>query len=337
MMNKKNIHTQWIIIRLCVLVLFFLMAGLLVGEVSISIKDMFLAVMRALTESTSSPSDWIIIHLRIPRLILAILVGACLAMSGALLQGLTHNDLADPSIVGINQGAVMMAIIALVVFDDVTTIHLAFFAFLGGSLAAVCIYWIAWKHGSSPSRLVLVGIGVAAIMLALTSLVMAIGNIESVEQAYFWLSGSLYAVEWKHVSIMCAFFTLLLPFLIYIIKPINALVLEENNAKSIGQSIEGGRLIVLIVSVLMASVSVSLVGGVGFIGLIAPHLARQLVGCDYSRLLPVSALLGAVLLLASDIIGRIIHSPDEFPAGIVVAIIGAPYFILILVKKNRTT
>lgn len=336
-MNKKNNHTQWVIIRLLILVIFLLMAGLLIGEVSISISDMFLAVTRTLTGSESSSSDWIIIHLRIPRLILAIFVGACLAMSGALLQGLTHNDLADPSIVGINQGAVMMAIIALVVFDDVTPIRLAFFAFLGGSFSAVCIYWLAWRHGSSPSRLVLVGIGVAAIMAALTSLVIAIGNIESVEQAYFWLSGSLYAVEWKHVSIMCAFVIMLLPFLIYIIKPINALILEESHAKSIGQSIEGGRLIVLVVSVLMASISVSLVGGVGFIGLIAPHLARQLVGCDYARLLPVSALLGAALLLAADIAGRVIHSPDEFPAGIIVAIIGAPYFILILIKKNRTT
>lgn len=329
--------TYLILIALACLLLTLFILGLYVGDLSISLNDIVDTLKRHLLSSSTKESDWVIITLRTPRLILAALVGACLAISGALIQGLTHNDLADPSIIGINQGAVMMAVVSLVVLESISPIGLIFFAFLGGSLASAIIYILAWRSGSSPSRLILVGIGVAAIMHAISSLTIVIGNIESIEQAYFWMSGSLYGSQWEDVSILLIFFLISIPLVIHIIRPINALMLEDDKAKAIGQPIESGRLLVVMLSVLMASVSVALVGGIGFIGLVAPHIARQMVGCHYARLLPISAMVGACLLVASDIIGRLIFSPNELPAGVVVAIIGTPYFIIIFLKNHRNT
>lgn len=329
--------TYFIILGLIFLLLALFVVGLYVGDLSISLSQILATLKRSLLSSSSEELDWVVITLRTPRLILAALVGACLAISGALIQGLTRNDLADPSIIGINQGAVMMAVVSLVVLKAVSPIGLIFFAFLGGSLASAIIYILAWRSGSSPSRLILVGIGVAAIMHAISSLTIVIGNIDNIEQAYFWMSGSLYGTQWEDVSIICVFFLVSIPFVIHVIRPINALMLEEDKAKAIGQPIESGRLLVVIISVLMASVSVALVGGIGFIGLVAPHIARQMVGCHYARLLPTSAMIGACLLMASDIIGRLIFSPNELPAGVVVAILGTPYFIVIFLKNHRNT
>lgn len=335
-MNHTS-KTYFIIVGLIFVLLALFVEGLYVGDLSISLSQIFNTLKRSLLSSSSEQLDWVVVTLRAPRLILAALVGACLAISGALIQGLTRNDLADPSIIGINQGAVMMAVVSLVVLESISSVGLIFFAFLGGSLASAIIYILAWRSGSSPSRLILVGIGVAAIMHAVSSLTIVIGNIDNIEQAYFWMSGSLYGTQWEDVSIICVFCLIMIPLVIHVIRPINALMLEEDKAKAIGQPIESGRLLVVIISVLMASVSVALVGGIGFIGLVAPHIARQMVGCHYARLLPTSAMIGACLLMASDIIGRLIFSPNELPAGVVVAILGTPYFIVIFLKNHRNT
>lgn len=324
-----------VLVRLFLAVCALLGAGLFLGELTISWQQVAAALFRGSLSSTDVQSDWVVLTLRLPRLLLAILVGAGLAMSGAILQGLTRNDLADPGIIGINQGAAMVAVIALVSFDALTSWELASFAFLGGSLTAISIYWLAWRGGSSPARLVLVGIGMAAMAYAVTSLMIATGDIKRVEQAYFWLSGSLYAAEWVHVQAMFLCLIVLIPMLYGVIGSLNALMLEDDNARSIGLPVEAARCFCLLFSVLLASVAVSLAGGLGFIGLLAPHLARQWVGCDYARLLPVSALIGALLLLLADMAGRAVYPPYELPAGIVVAMIGAPYFAFVLLQNRR--
>lgn len=306
--------------------------GLFVGELPISASD----VIKALIEKNQddSISHWAVLELRLPRMILAILVGCALALSGAILQGITRNDLADPSIIGINQGAAMMAVIALVIFKQVSILGLAVAAFLGGMLVALVIYLTAWRQGSSPARIVLVGIGMAALTFAITSLLMSMGNILNVEQAYFWLSGSLYASDWPQVKAILLCSVIVLPCLYLFTPQLNTLLLQDDSANSIGQHIEIARGFGTLMSVVLASVAVSLVGGMGFIGLLAPHLARQWVGCNFAKLLPISALIGASLLLAADILGRIIIQPYEIPAGLVVAIIGTPYFAFMLIKNR---
>lgn len=306
--------------------------GLFVGELSISVHDIFIAITEQ--NHKRNTSHWAVLELRSPRIIMAILVGCALALSGAILQGITRNDLADPSIIGINQGAAMMAVIALVVFKQVSTLALALAAFLGGVLVALMIYLTAWREGSSPARIVLVGIGMAALTFAITSLLISMGNILNVEQAYLWLSGSLYKSDWPEVKTMLLCSALIFPCLYLFIPQLNTLLLEDDSAKSIGQHIEIARGFGTLLSVILASVAVSLVGGMGFIGLLAPHLARQWVGCNFAKLLPISALIGACLLLVADILGRIIIQPYEIPAGLVVAIIGTPYFAFMLIKNR---
>lgn len=286
----------------------------------------FPTLVKALFGYGDATSDMVIWEWRLPRILLAVCVGMALAVSGAILQGVTHNALADPGIIGINQGAAVAVVLGLVWFADLPITVLPWLAFLGGTVAALVIYLLAWKGGSSPIRLILVGIGFAAFALSLTTSMVVFGDVERVEQAFVWLAGSIYGRDWQAVYALAMWLLILLPVAFCLSPTLNVLLQGDATVLSLGVRVEVMRLVLIFISVALASAAVAVAGVFGFVGLVAPHLARQLVGSAYQGLIPTAALVGAGLLVAADLIGRSVIAPSQIPAGLVSAIIGAPYF-----------
>lgn len=302
------------------------------GDYSMSIAD----VVKTLFGNGDATQNMVIWELRLPRIIIALLVGMGFGVAGAMLQGLTRNPLADPGIIGINQGAAVTAVALLVWFDDVPVQWLPPAAFVGGAITALLIYIAAWKGGSSPVRLVLVGIGFAAFAGSLTTVMVVFSDIDRVGQAYLWLSGSVYGRGWDSVRVLALWLVILLPLAYIFALPMNALMQDDNTVKAIGLNIEKSRFILIMISVALASASVATAGIFSFLGLVAPHIARLLVGATYQGLIPVTALVGASIVVCADFIGRSIIAPNQIPAGLVTAMVGAPYFFWQMRKHYRS-
>lgn len=312
------------------------------GEYRIAPLDVLKAVFGL---ETGNDDHRLVVRLfRLPRIVLALLVGAALATSGAVLQGITRNALADPGILGINNGAALTAVALLVYFKDFTLdlklwnweIHfnnvtlLPWAAFAGALLTALLIYIFAWQGGSSPMRLILIGIGFAAFASALTTLMVVFGDIYDVQQAFVWLSGSVYGRGWVQVKMMAWWLLVLLPIVFLSSRSLNTLALGDNSATSLGLHVEIQRGFLVFLSVALAAGAVAAAGTIGFVGLVAPHITRRLVGANHEGLLPATALLGGLMVMLADFIGRIVIAPSQLPAGIVTAVIGAPYFMYLL-------
>lgn len=322
-MSIRLDRRMWLVCTILFLLLIMIsLLSLTQGDYSMPLTD----VIHTLLGEGNKIEHTVIWELRLPRILVAMLVGMALALSGALLQGLTRNTLADPGIIGINQGAAVTAIALLVWFDGISIKWLPPAAFVGGAITALLIYLMAWKHGSSPIRLVLIGIGFAAFTGSLTTIMIVFSDIDRVGQAYMWLSGSVYGRSWDSVSILFIWLAVLFPVAYGFSLPMNALLQDDNTAKAIGLNIEKTRFILIMISVALASAGVASAGIFSFLGLIAPHIARLLVGATYQALLPVSALVGGVIVVSADLIGRTIIAPNQIPAGLVTAMIGAPYF-----------
>ncbi len=274
-----------------------------------------------------------------PRIVIAILVGMALAVSGCILQGISRNALADPGILGINAGA-GLAVMLFISFYPTTTAApvflLPFLAFFGAVVTAVIIYALAYKRGDgiSPMSLLLTGVaiaaGISAVMIVLTLRL----SPENYQFVATWLAGSIWGSNWKFVIALLPWVMILLPFVFSKARVLNVLNLGELTATGLGASIEKERRLLLVAAVGLAGASVSVSGGIGFVGLIGPHLARQLVGSRHQVLLPASALAGGLLVIIADTIGRWVLQPSEIPTGIVVAIIGAPYFLYLLSRSK---
>lgn len=292
------------------------------GDYAMSITD----VVKALFGGGDATQKMVLWNLRLPRVVVGLLVGMAMSVAGAMLQGLTRNPLADPGIIGINQGAAVTAVAMLVWFDNVSIHWLPLAAFVGGTVTAISIYLLAWKGGSSPIRLVLVGIGVAAFASALTTMMIVFSDIDRVGQAYMWLSGSVYGRNWDSVLSLFLWLLVLLPLAYGLAMTMNTMLQDDNSIRSMGVNIEQSRLLLLIISVALASASVSAAGVFSFLGLVAPHISRLLVGSTYQGLIPVSAMVGACIVVGADFIGRTVIAPSQIPAGLVTAMIGAPYF-----------
>lgn len=273
--------------------------------------------------------------LRLPRVLVALLVGMGLATSGAILQGLTRNPLADPGIIGVTAGASLAAVTLIVLFPAIALFTLPFAAFGGALVVTVLIYWLAWNQGSSPMRLILVGIGITSIATALTSVLVTFGEINSVSQALIWLTGSVYGRSWHHVWSLLPWLAVFLPLALLLCRDLNALNLGDDVAQGLGSHVERQRTLLLLISVALAASSVATAGSIGFVGLIAPHLARQLVGPAHEGLLPTAALTGGMIVVSADLLAKMLFAPIELPCGIVTAIIGAPYFLYLLYQNRN--
>lgn len=328
--------------RMALLLLAFTAAVLVIsicyGDFDISPLEVVQTLTRTLDIEHPEYKNFnlVVFTFRLPRILIAFMVGMALATSGVLMQGITRNPLADPYLLGVSGGAGLAAVAVIVWLRETVPISMLPFAAFGGALVtAGIIYTLAWKGGgSTPMRLILIGIGIESVVAALTTMMLLFGDIDQVQQAYVWLTGSVYGSNWKHVEALSGWLIVFLPIAFLSGRWLNTLSLGDDTAKGLGAPVEWQRGVLLVLSVALAAGAVAVSGTIGFVGLVAPHVTRRLVGPSHQGLLPVSALFGGALLVLADLIGRWVIAPSELPIGVVSAMIGAPYF-LYLMYRNR--
>ncbi|WDV07374.1 MULTISPECIES: FecCD family ABC transporter permease [Lysinibacillus] len=332
-LKRKNIS---IMVILIVLIFITFIISMNTGVIKLTPLD----ILWTLLGQGDAQQQVILFEFRLPRIVIAVFVGMGLAISGAILQGVSKNALADPGILGINAGA-GLAVMLYVSFFPITKAApvylLPVLAFIGAGLTAVIIYTLSYRRheGITPMRLILTGVAVAAgISSAMIVLTLRLSP-ENYQFVATWLAGSIWGSNWLFVFSLLPWLVILLPFVFVKATVLNVLNLGELTAVGLGASIEKERRWLLVAAVGLAGASVSVSGGIGFVGLIAPHLARQLVGAKHQFLLPTAALLGGFLVLMADTVGRSIFEPSEIPTGIVVAVIGAPYFLYLLARLKE--
>ncbi len=298
-----------------------------------------LEVIKTLFGSGTDKQELVLFEFRLPRIVISLLIGAGLAISGCVMQGISRNELADPGILGINAGAGLMVMLFISFFPSTTAAPvylLPVLALIGAGLTAALICVLAYKknQGFKPTGLLLTGIAVAAgISAAMIVLTLRLSP-EKYQFVATWLAGSIWGSSWKFVLALLPWILVLLPFVMYKAQVMNVLNLGEAMATGLGASVTREQLKLLAAAVGLAASCVAVSGGIGFVGLIAPHLSRRLVGAKHQLLLPVTALVGALLVITADTLGRWIIQPSEIPTGIVVAVIGAPYFLYLLSRSR---
>ncbi|SDF60716.1 iron complex transport system permease protein [Fontibacillus panacisegetis] len=282
--------------------------------------------------------EFILFSIRLPRILITLLAGMALALSGSILQGVTRNDLADPGILGINSGAG----VAISIFFLFAPIHagsfvylMPFIAFIGALLTACIIYMFSYNKtsGLQPVKLVLIGVGFSMALSGVMIVLISSAEPTKVDFIAKWIAGNVWGTDWPFIWALLPWLALLIPYTLYKANHLNLLSLSEPVTIGVGVSIERERVTLLLTAVALAASAVSVTGGISFIGLMAPHIAKALVGPRNQLFIPLSILIGGWLLLFADTIGRNIVEPSGIPAGIMVALIGAPYFMYLLLKK----
>ena len=324
------------------LLIVLMLAGLSLAAIVVNVGQgeypiaSFNLIATLLGIDTGNPDlPFVIQTLRLPRTLVAFLVGVALAISGAIFQGLTRNPLADPSIIGINAGASLAAVATIVLFPDAPVALLPFAAFFGALFMAALIYGLAGTGQNSPMLLILLGIGLSAIASAFTSLMISLGSIYDVSEALTWLAGSVYNRTWSDFFALLPWAIVGTTLALGLTRELNVLSLGDEIAIGLGSRVSWQRAQLVIIAVALAGSAVATAGTIGFVGLIAPHIARQLVGGNYRQILPVTALIGGILVTIADTIGRTILAPIELPCGVVIAAIGAPFFLYLLIQNRH--
>ncbi|QET55323.1 Fe(3+) dicitrate ABC transporter permease subunit FecD [Citrobacter portucalensis] len=284
-------------------------------------------------------SDWqtgreyhyVLTAYRLPRLLLALFVGAALAVAGALVQGIVRNPLASPDILGVNHAASLASVGALLLLPSLPVIALPLLAFAGGMAGLILLRILA--NTSQPMKLALTGVALSACWASLTDYLM-LSHPQDVNSALLWLTGSLWGRDWSFVKIAAPLLILFLPLSLRFCRDLDLLALGDARATTLGVSVPRIRLQALLLAVAMTSTGVAVCGPISFIGLVVPHMVRSITGGRHRWLLPVSAMAGALLLVVADLLARIVHPPLELPAGVLTAIIGAPWFVWLLVRMR---
>ncbi|MFC4600894.1 FecCD family ABC transporter permease [Cohnella hongkongensis] len=309
------------------------------GEFDITVQD----IVRTLLRVNPNPDyDLVVFEFRLPRIVIAVLVGMGLGVAGAVIQGVTRNGLADPGMLGINAGAGVAIVIFLYFYQGqirevtwLSVMAMPLFGLFGGLLAALLIYLFAWKHGRlEPQRLLLTGLAIASGLSAISLFLTLRMNAQDFEMVAVWTSGSIYNANWKYIVSVLPWFAALMPVIYARSHTLNLLQLDDDSVRSVGVRLERQKAILLLSGIGLVSACVSVAGGIGFIGLIAPHIAKRLVGSAHQRILPICAIVGGLLVLTADFIGKTIFSPVELPAGIIVAILGVPSFVYLLYRRK---
>ncbi|HCR4041950.1 Fe(3+) dicitrate ABC transporter permease subunit FecD [Citrobacter freundii] len=268
---------------------------------------------------------------RLPRLLLALFVGAALAVAGVLVQGIVRNPLASPDILGVNHAASLASVGALLLLPSLPVIVLPLLAFAGGMAGLILLQMLA--NTSQPMKLALTGVALSACWASLTDWLM-LSRPQDVNSALLWLTGSLWGRDWSFVKIAVPLLLLFLPLSLVFCRDLDLLALGDARATTLGVAVSRTRFRGLLLAVAMTSTGVAVCGPISFIGLVVPHMVRSITGGRHRWLLPVSALAGALLLVVADLLARIIHPPLELPAGVLTAIIGAPWFVWLLVRMR---
>ena len=308
--------------------------SLLAGSYDLAVWDIP-ALLSGQGDKTALTVLW---DLRMPRFVAACLVGGLLAVSGALLQGATRNPLADPSLVGVSQGASFAVVSLIVLWPNVSIWARPIAAFAGGVCAAMLIQWLsAGKRGENSLRFILVGIGVAAIISAGTSALLTYGQINRASSALGWMAGSVHTASWGPCAVLAICAALCVPALIWVVRPLTALRFGPELAIGFGLPVGRAKFGVITLAVAMAAFAVAAAGPIGFVGLLAPQMAQRLTRAGVGAHLILSALGGAVLVSAADLLGRTIAAPIQFPAGLISAVVGVPIFVLLILKRANSS
>ncbi|MGF9724310.1 iron ABC transporter permease [Bacillus safensis] len=333
--KKKKYQRTMLMIFFAIVAVFLI--SLNTGEIRISPMD----TLKTLFGFGSEMDELVLFEFRLPRMVIALLVGASIAVSGAIWQGVSQNGLADPGILGVNAGAGFAVVLFIFAFQgtmanlgDFSIFVLPLFAFVGAGFAAFLIYVLAWKKGITPVRLILTGIGVNAAFSAAIVVIQLKMSPNDFNQAIVWLSGSIYGSSWTYVLSVLPWMVIFLIFAFVRSRYLNIMNLGDQLSYGLGISVHKERSLFMLIAVALAGASVAVAGSISFLGLAAPHLARKLVGPKHQGMIPASALIGALLLLLADTLGRVILAPSEVPVGLVVSALGAPYFIYLLMKSN---
>ena len=269
---------------------------------------------------------------RLPRAVLAILLGGSLAISGVLVQSVVRNPLASPDILGINNAAGLVAVSVLMFLPNLAFYWMPIFAFLGGVLSFI-ILWIVCGFNFRPIKMAIIGVALSALWAAISHYLMLTNPVE-INTAMLWLTGSLWGRSWSYLNVVLPWLVVLLPLPFIFCRDLDTLGLGENKASTLGVTVNKVQSSVLVLAVALSTTAVAICGPIAFLGLVAPHLARRLVGGRHRILLPAALIIGALLLQLSDILARVIDPPTELPAGILTAIIGAPYFFYLLMRTK---
>ncbi len=339
-MNKKKFFIWFPLLFL--LLLLSVIAAIMVGSVGITpslIVEVLLYKLGFIHESTASKAQQIIIwEIRVPRVFLAVIVGASLAICGAAIQALVKNSIADPYILGVSSGASVGAtmVILLGAFSFLGIYALSFAAFLGAIISVMIVFMLARVGGrTSMIRLLLSGIAVSMVLSAMTNFMLMMSKEQGGIQAVMhWMLGSLGGAKWSNIGV--PFFVFLIVFILLLLRyrQLNALLLGEETATTLGVNIERFRIFIIILVSLLTGVVVAVSGSIGFVGLIVPHIVRMLVGSNYKVVLPLSALMGSLFIVWADMGARVAIAPEEMPIGIITALCGSPFFIWMLRRQR---
>ncbi|MRS12825.1 MAG: iron ABC transporter permease [Actinobacteria bacterium] len=315
-----------------------MLAGVALGAVPIAPAEVVAAVSRAISGHGSSLADAVVVDLRLPRVLLAALVGASLALAGVLYQALFKNPLADPYILGVSSGAGLGATLAISLlgtgyFARAAGVPLG--AFAGAALTMVLVVRLASRKGHlDPTSLLLAGIAISYTLSAVTSFLLVFDR-QSMTSVVFWMMGGLGNRSWEHVAMLSVLLALgaIVPVLFH--RELDLMLLGDERAGQLGVPVERFKLLALAAASLVVAGAVSVSGLIGFVGLMTPHMVRLVVGPGHRTLLPASVLAGAIVLVVADLIARVVLAPVEIPVGIVTALAGGPFFIWLLVRKER--
>ncbi|NFO05044.1 iron ABC transporter permease [Clostridium botulinum] len=333
----KNKRFTLIIGVLMILIITTILVGLNMGSLAIEPSD----VIKTLIGQGSKSHEIAIFKLRLPRIVIGILVGTALAIAGTILQGVTKNDLADSGILGINSGAALFVVIYIYIMNgniydgisNMTIFTMPIVALSGAVFGAFLIYILAWKNGINSSRLLLIGIGINVAFTSILTIFQLRFTTQEFNRVMAWTSGSIWGASWKYVLAVLPFILIFTLLTIYKARYLDVLNLGDEVATGLGVEVEKERRKLIIYAVILAGVATSVAGSIAFLGLVAPHIARKLVGPKHKKLILTSALVGSLILLIGDTIARNIIAPMELPVGIVVAIIGVPYFIYLMLSE----
>ncbi|WP_446935631.1 FecCD family ABC transporter permease [Lysinibacillus fusiformis] len=325
-------RTCWIILLLSLLLVIITIIGLSAGSDFI---HPFIVVKELLSYGNGE-YDFVLHTLRLPRILMALLVGAALGVAGLILQGIIRNPLAAPDIIGVTSGASMGAIIFIVYFMGSVGIQfLPLAAISGAAIISFIIYLLSWRKGVTPIRMVLIGIGISALAKAVVTMLLVISEVAATTKAYLWLTGSLYGANMTDVYLLLPWVALLLPLTFVLARTVNVKELGDDIATGLGVKVQVYRLLFLLISVMLAGSAVAFAGGIAFVGLVAPHMSRLLVGRSFAGLIPVTAIIGGIIVIVADIVARTAFLPKDLPTGVFTAAIGAPFFIYLLFRTRN--
>ena len=337
--------SAWLLATLVILLPVIGLYSMTVGTVSISMAEAFSAALDSLFSGadTVGQTQVILFDIRLPRILLGLLLGAILASTGAVMQGLFRNPLADPSLIGVSGGASVGASLMIVLAGGAVESGLlmglslvALGAFVGGFAATILVYRLATSGiGTSVTTMLLAGIAIGALAGALNSLLSYFADNDMLRQISLWQMGNLSAANWTKVSVMALVGLILLISFPQDSRALNALLLGESEARHLGIDVQRVKRRLIVLTALGVGVSVAMAGMIGFVGLVIPHVIRLLIGPDHRWLIPCSALAGAILLVVADSLARVVVLPAELPTGILTALLGAPFFIALLLQQRR--